>query len=267
MTVGLPHMRSGPLRRTRRERGALRAGWPMFAALAAVSLAAAACTTATMPTVQAPAAPAIRQQAELAPGEAREHMRILAAYGGQYDNPRIQAMLDRTVDKLVAASERPDLRYQVTMLNSPAVNAFALPNGQLYVTRGLIALANDQSEVASVMAHEMAHVIARHAAIREDQARQAALVNRVATDLLERSAARRAGARQVEDRARQLLARAGVRGRRHRRRHLGARRLSTPTAPSASSPRWATTRSFARRARSTRARRTSSPRIRRPPSA
>ena len=137
-----------------------------------------------MPTVQAPAAPTIRQQAELAPGEAREHMRILAAYGGQYDNPQIQAMLDQTVDKLVAASERPDLRYQVTMLNSPAVNAFALPNGQLYVTRGLIALANDKSEVASVMAHEMAHVIARHAAIREDQARQAALVNRVATDLL-----------------------------------------------------------------------------------
>ena len=93
-------------------------------------------------------------------------------------------MLEQTVDKLVAASERPDLKYQVTILNSPAVNAFALPNGQLYVTRGLIALANDNSELASVLAHEMAHVIARHAAIREDQARQAALVNRVATDLL-----------------------------------------------------------------------------------
>ena len=83
-----------------------------------------------------------------------------------------------------SASERPDLKYQVTILNSPAVNAFALPSGQLYVTRGLIALANDNSELASVLAHEMAHVIARHAAIREDQVRQAALVNRVATDLL-----------------------------------------------------------------------------------
>ena len=93
-------------------------------------------------------------------------------------------MLEKTVDKLVAASERPDLKYEVTILNSPAVNAFALPTGQLYVTRGLIALANDNSELASVLAHEMAHVIARHAAIREDQARQAALVNRVATDLL-----------------------------------------------------------------------------------
>ena len=93
-------------------------------------------------------------------------------------------MLEQTVDKLVAASERPDLKYKVTILNSPAINAFALPNGQLYVTRGLIALANDNSELASVLAHEMAHVIARHAAIREDQARQAALVNRVATDVL-----------------------------------------------------------------------------------
>ncbi len=93
-------------------------------------------------------------------------------------------MLEKTVDKLVMASERPELKYEVTILNSPAVNAFALPNGQLYVTRGLVALANDNSELASVLAHEMAHVIARHAEIREDQARQAALVNRVATDLL-----------------------------------------------------------------------------------
>src|ERR1700742_1746137 len=114
----------------------------------------------------------------------REHARILASYGGVYENAKIQAMIEQTVSRLVAASERPDLKYQVTMLNSPAVNAFALPNGQLYVTRGLIALANDNSELASVLAHEMAHVIARHAAIREDQARQAALVNRVATDLL-----------------------------------------------------------------------------------
>ena len=81
-------------------------------------------------------------------------------------------MVDKLVDRLVAASERPDLKYQVTILNSPAINAFALPNGQLYITRGLVALANDKAELASVLAHEMGHVIARHAAIREEQARQ-----------------------------------------------------------------------------------------------
>ena len=106
----------------------------------------------------------------------REHQRILAAYNGAYKDPRLEAVVNQTVDKLVAASERPDMRYRVTILNSPAVNAFALPSGQLYVTRGLIALANDTSELASVLSHEMAHVIAQHAAMREDQARQVALV-------------------------------------------------------------------------------------------
>jgi predicted Zn-dependent protease len=113
----------------------------------------------------------------------REHQRILAAYGGAYENPRLEALITQTVDKLVAASERPNLKYRATILNSPAINAFALPNGQLYVTRGLLALANDTSELASVLSHEMAHVIARHAAIREDQVRQAALVSRVASDV------------------------------------------------------------------------------------
>ena len=76
-------------------------------------------------------------------------------------------MIEQTVERLVAASERPDLHYRVTMLNSQSVNAFALPTGQLYVTRGLIALANDESELASVLGHEMGHVIAHHAEIRE----------------------------------------------------------------------------------------------------
>ncbi len=144
-----------------------------------------ACSTASIPTIaDAPPTPQPERQTLLSASEQREHLRILAAYGGVYRDPRVQGVLEKTVDKLVGASERPDLKYDVTILNSPAVNAFALPNGQLYVTRGLIALANDNSELASVLSHEMAHVIARHAAIREDQARQAQLVNRVATDLL-----------------------------------------------------------------------------------
>lgn len=113
----------------------------------------------------------------------REHERILASYGGAYEDARLSALISKAVDKLVAASERPDLSYKVTILNSPAINAFALPTGQLYISRGLIALASDTSELSSVLAHEMAHVIARHAAIREDQARQAAIVSRVVTDI------------------------------------------------------------------------------------
>ena len=93
------------------------------------------------------------------------------------------------MERLVAASEKPDQHYKVTMLNSQSINAFALQTGQLNVTRGLVALANDESELASVLAHEMGHVVARHAAIREEQAKQAALVGRVVTDVLFRGEA------------------------------------------------------------------------------
>ena len=126
------------------------------------------------------------------------------------------------------------------MLNSQSINAFALPTGQLYVTRGLLALANDKSELASVLAHEMGHVVARHAAIREEQARQAALVEPRRHRRDQRSGNRRAGACQIEARAGELLARAGIRSRRHRRRRSPRAPATTPTAPCASSPRWST---------------------------
>ena len=117
------------------------------------------------------------------PASEKEHERILASYGGVYNDPKLESLVSKTVERLVAASERPDQAYKVTILNSGAVNAFALPTGQLYVTRGLIALASDTSELSSVLSHEMAHVLAKHAAQREDQARQAAIVDKVVTDM------------------------------------------------------------------------------------
>ena len=133
------------------------------------------------PTLSSPAKPS-RTVAQT-PASEREHERILASYGGVYDDPRLEALISKTVDRLVAVSDRPEQAYRVTILNSGAVNAFALPTGQLYVTRGLVALASDTSELSSVLSHEMAHVLAKHAAIREDQARQAAVVTRVVTDM------------------------------------------------------------------------------------
>lgn len=137
--------------------------------------------TATPASTTAPAKPA-RTVAQT-PASEREHERILSSYGGAYDDPRLESLITKTVERLVAASDRPDQAYKVTILNSGAVNAFALPTGQLYVTRGLIALASDTSELSSVLSHEMAHVLAKHASIREDQARQAAVVTRVVTDM------------------------------------------------------------------------------------
>ncbi|MGU3492697.1 M48 family metalloprotease [Xanthobacteraceae bacterium A53D] len=122
--------------------------------------------------------------AGMSPAQRREHERLVASYGGAYNDPELKALIQQVVERLVAASERPDLKYRVTVLNSPAINAFALPDGSLYVTRGLLALANDTSEMSSVIAHEMAHVIARHASIREDQVKQAVLVSRVISDVV-----------------------------------------------------------------------------------
>ncbi|MBN9022299.1 MAG: M48 family metalloprotease, partial [Rhizobiales bacterium] len=102
---------------------------------------------------------------------AEEHARIVAAYGGIYHDDRLEQTVARIVGRIVAASEQPEQAYRITILNSPAINAFALPGGYLYVTRGLLALANDSSEVAAVLSHEMAHVIANHAIERQNKAR------------------------------------------------------------------------------------------------
>src|SRR3981189_1222074 len=71
------------------------------------------------------------------PASEREHERILSSYGGAYDDPRLEALITKTVDRLVAASDRPDLAYRVTILNSRAGNALAPPTRQRYVTRRL----------------------------------------------------------------------------------------------------------------------------------
>lgn len=154
------------------------------AGIAVATLLLAACSAVPDSRVASlPEAPRPTEPAPQTAAAQREHQRILAAYGGAYQDPKLETVIASTVEKLIASSDRPDLRYRVTILNSPAINAFALPGGQLYVTRGLLVLASDTSELASVLAHEMAHVISRHAAIREDQARQAALVGRVANDV------------------------------------------------------------------------------------
>ena len=166
-----------------RLKAALRRTGPLTAAAAVAAALLAGCSTFG-PGQQSAAPPGAEAKPEMSAANQREHRRILAAYGGASHHAQLEPLLNRTIERLIAASERPGLKYEITILNSPSVNAFALPTGQLYVTRGLLALANDSSELASVLSHEMAHVIASHASIREDQARQAALVNRVATDLL-----------------------------------------------------------------------------------
>jgi predicted Zn-dependent protease len=139
----------------------------------------------SLPSASAPSAAPIKPNRVVAttPASEREHERILSSYGGIYNDPKLETLVTKTVDRLVAASDRPEQAYKVTILNSGAVNAFALPTGQLYVTRGLIALASDTSELSSVLSHEMAHVLSKHAAMREAQAQQSAIAARVLTEM------------------------------------------------------------------------------------
>lgn len=115
-----------------------------------------------------------------APAPSPEHTKLVGMFGGEYRAPAAEAHLNQVLAQLAKADDTPGKAYRVTILNTPAVNAFALPSGNLYVTRGLLALANDTSEVAAVMAHEIAHVTLRHASQREEAAKTADLRRRVA---------------------------------------------------------------------------------------
>jgi Putative Zn-dependent protease len=115
---------------------------------------------------------------------ARQHPKILQTYGGEYSDPKLERMLARIVGKLTLDPDNPNQTYRITILDSPNVNAFALPGGFLYVTRGLLALANDSAEVAAVLAHEMAHVTANHGLERQRLEAQTQLASRVVTEVL-----------------------------------------------------------------------------------
>lgn len=121
-----------------------------------------------------------------------EHPRILAAYGGEFLDPKIERTVAKAVGKLTITSDDPNQTYKITILDSPNINAFALPGGYLYVTRGLLALANDAAEVAAVISHEMAHVTANHGILRRQKEAQAEIGTRVVAEVLGDSATARA---------------------------------------------------------------------------
>ena len=120
-------------------------------------------------------------------GEA-EHPAVVKANGGAYEDEKLEALLAVVVAELVAAEPaedgKPGHAYRVTILDSGTVNAFALPGGYLYVTRGLIALANDASEIAAVLAHEMAHVDASHGIQRSQATKATDIAARVASEVV-----------------------------------------------------------------------------------
>ena len=98
---------------------------------------------------------------------AKAHPELLREFGGAYSGP--QADYVRRVGQRIAVQSRlsnAQSDFTVTLLNSPVDNAFAMPGGYVYVTRNLLALMNDEAELASVMGHEVGHVAARHSQSR-----------------------------------------------------------------------------------------------------
>ncbi len=135
-------------------------------ALALVALAG--CAAPPSPN-EAPRTVAARTVAEQRIGD-QSHPRILAQFGGAYRNARVTNYVNQIGARLATQTEQPQGPWTFTVLDSPVVNAFALPGGYVYVTRGLMTLANDEAELAGVIGHEMGHVTAAHSMRRQETA-------------------------------------------------------------------------------------------------
>lgn len=104
---------------------------------------------------------------ELSTG-AKHHPEILKEYT-VYDDPALQAYVNNIGQRLAKKSHRPDLPFTFTLLDSPQVNAFALPGGYIYITRGIMAYMTKEAHLAGVIGHEIGHVTGRHGAQRAAQ--------------------------------------------------------------------------------------------------
>ena len=109
------------------------------------------------------------------------HQQILASTP-IYQDPVLNAYINEVGQRLAKVGDRPELTYTFTIIDSPDINAFALPGGFIYINRGLIAYLSNEAQLAAVLGHEIAHVTARHT-VRQDAARKGAGAVSVATVL------------------------------------------------------------------------------------
>ena len=110
---------------------------------------------------------------EIAMGK-QANPQILQTYG-KYEDADLARYVSALGKKLGALSHQPNLAYTIQVLDSPVVNAFAVPGGYVYLTRGILAYLNDEAELAGVVAHEIGHIAARHSAQQYSNAQLAQL--------------------------------------------------------------------------------------------
>ena len=131
------------------------------------------CATVTNPVTGKAERTVMDERSEMAEG-AKAHPQILAEFG-EYKDPKLQAYVNEVGQRLAKASHRPELDWHFTVLDSPDVNAFALPGGYVYVTRGIMAYMHSEADLAGVVGHEIGHVTARHSSQRATRQQTAGL--------------------------------------------------------------------------------------------
>ena len=108
---------------------------------------------------------------EIAMGQ-QSDPQIVAQYG-VYNDEKLNKYLNDLGQKMAAISHRPSLNYEFKVVDSPIINAFAVPGGYVYFTRGIMAYLNNEAELAGVLGHEIGHITARHSAQQISQAQVA----------------------------------------------------------------------------------------------
>jgi len=138
-----------------------------------VVLALVATTCATNPVTGKSEFMLLSRDDEIAMGRETDPQ-ILSSYG-QYEDAELTTYLGGLGKRLAGMSHQPDLPYSFKVLDSPVVNAFAVPGGYVYLTRGILAYLNDEAELAGVIGHELGHIAARHSAQQYSKAQAAQL--------------------------------------------------------------------------------------------
>lgn len=110
----------------------------------------------------------ISEAQEIAMGKESDPQVI--AFFGLYDNPTLQNFITEKGLQIAAISHRPNLNYEFKIVDSPVINAFAVPGGYVYFTRGIMAQFNNEAEFAGVLGHEIGHITARHSVIQQRNA-------------------------------------------------------------------------------------------------
>ena len=134
-------------------------------ALLTLALALASC--ATNPVTGRRELSLVSSDRELQIGR-EGHAAIVAEYG-LYGDSTLAAYVDSVGQSLARVSHMPELKWTFTLLDDPVVNAFAMPGGYIYITRGILAHLNSEAQLAGVLGHEIGHVTARHSAQRLTQ--------------------------------------------------------------------------------------------------